>query len=120
MRTRCGMGDSPLLFMGRGDVPARGGRSQTSGEVVHNRGVSAPPTSPAPLPDPHSNDPVIRVRLGPNGLPVGAAATARIDRPVATVWAAVADVEYFARHLPMVHRARRHGDQVTFELKFKI
>jgi hypothetical protein len=64
--------------------------------------------------------PVIRVRVGANGLPVGAAAITRLAYPVASVWAAIADVEHFARHLPMVHRARRRGDDVTFELRFKI
>src|SRR5579871_2561002 len=67
-----------------------------------------------------SNDPVIRVRLAEDGRPLGAAATARIDRPVAEVWAAIVDIERYARHLPMVHRATRRGDEVTFELKFKI
>jgi ribosome-associated toxin RatA of RatAB toxin-antitoxin module len=65
-------------------------------------------------------DPVIRVRLGADGRPVGAAAAARIDRPVAAVWAALVDVERYASHLPMVHRTTRRGDDVTFELRFKI
>jgi carbon monoxide dehydrogenase subunit G len=60
------------------------------------------------------------VRLGPDGKPVGAAASVVIDRPVAKVWAAVADIERYARFLPMVHRARREGDTVTFDLKFRI
>lgn len=66
------------------------------------------------------HDPTVRVRLDPEGRPIGAAASARIERPIADVWAAVADVERFARHLPMVHRARRVGDNVTFDLKFRI
>jgi hypothetical protein len=69
-------------------------------------------------PDP--SQPVVKVRLDGDGKPVGAAAVARIDRPVAEVWAAVSDIERYARHLPMVHRARRSGDSVTFDLKFKI
>ena len=64
--------------------------------------------------------PVVRVRLGADGLPTGAAASARIGRPVAQVWAAVEDIERYARFLPMVHRARRDGDSVTFELRFRI
>jgi uncharacterized protein YndB with AHSA1/START domain len=65
-------------------------------------------------------DPVVRVRIGRDGMPVGAAATTRIAHPVARVWAAIADIERFAGHLPMVHRARRVGDSVTFDLKFRI
>jgi len=64
--------------------------------------------------------PVVQVRLGPGGMPVGASATSRIDRPVAEVWAVLADVERYAGFLPMVHRARRHGDDVTYDLKFRI
>lgn len=63
--------------------------------------------------------PVLRVRCDKDGLPVGAAAAARIERPVAKVWAVVTDLR-FARFIPMVHRVRRDGDRVTFELKFKI
>ena len=64
--------------------------------------------------------PVVRVRLAADGRPTGAAASARIERPVAQVWAAVADIERYARFLPMVHRAHRQDDSVTFELRFRV
>lgn len=64
--------------------------------------------------------PVVTVRLGPDGMPVGAAATGCVEHPVATVWALLADVERYASLLPMVHRARRSGDDVTYNLKFRI
>jgi ribosome-associated toxin RatA of RatAB toxin-antitoxin module len=69
-----------------------------------------------------NNDPKtsVTVRHGPDGRPKGASAVARIERPVAEVWAVVADIERYASHLPMVHRARRDGDRVTFDLKFKV
>ncbi len=70
--------------------------------------------------DSNPNSPVVRVRLAPDGRPLGAAARARINRPVADVWAIVSDIERYARYLPMVHRARRSGDDVTFDLKFRI
>jgi ribosome-associated toxin RatA of RatAB toxin-antitoxin module len=60
------------------------------------------------------------VRTSSNGRPVGARARARIERPVAEVWAALRDVEAYARFLPMVHRVQRDGDRITFELKFRI
>jgi ribosome-associated toxin RatA of RatAB toxin-antitoxin module len=64
--------------------------------------------------------PVVIVRLAPDGRPVGAAATARIERGVDEVWAVLADVERYASFLPMVHRARRKDDDVTYDLKFRI
>jgi hypothetical protein len=70
-----------------------------------------------------SNDhrnPVVQVRVADDGKPLGAAATARIDRPVATVWAVIEDVEKFGEYIPMVSRVRRTGDDVVFDLKFKI
>src|SRR5262249_39750955 len=74
----------------------------------------------APLDDRRQPDALVRVSVGSDGRPAGAAARARIDRPVAEVWATVADVERFARHLPMVHRVRRDEGRVTFDLKFRI
>jgi ribosome-associated toxin RatA of RatAB toxin-antitoxin module len=64
--------------------------------------------------------PVVRVRVAADGRPLGASATARIERPLAEVWAAVADTERYARNLPMVHRAKRRGDSVAFDLKFRV
>ncbi len=73
---------------------------------------------------PHSSsgthEPLVRVRMSPEGKPVGAAASARFERPVGEVWAAIKDVERLARHLPMVHRVQRRGDLVTLDLKFKV
>jgi ribosome-associated toxin RatA of RatAB toxin-antitoxin module len=65
-------------------------------------------------------DPVVKVRTAPDGKPLGATAVARIDHPVSVVWAALSDVERYAKHLPMVHRVHRRGDDLTFELRFKI
>jgi ribosome-associated toxin RatA of RatAB toxin-antitoxin module len=53
-------------------------------------------------------------------MPVGAAATGRVEHPVAKVWALLSDVERYASFLPMVHRARRSGDDVTYDLRFRI
>jgi hypothetical protein len=63
---------------------------------------------------------MVTVRTAPDGRPVGARARARIERPVADVWAALRDVEAYARFLPMVHRVQRDGDRLTFELRFRI
>jgi len=67
-----------------------------------------------------AHHPTVRVRVAKDGRPLGAAASARIERSVKDVWAAVADIEAYAAHLPMVHKVRRDGDDVTFHLKFKI
>jgi carbon monoxide dehydrogenase subunit G len=78
--------------------------------------MSAMPATAAPAHD----GPVIHVRVARDGHPLGAATTMRIDRPVAAVWAILADTERFASRLPMVDRARRHGDSVDFDLKFRV
>lgn len=64
--------------------------------------------------------PVVTVRSGDDGKPLGAAATAVIAHPPEVVWAALRDIELYARHLPMVHRARQSGDEVTFDMRFKV
>ncbi len=64
--------------------------------------------------------PIVHVRVASDGRPTGAAASARIERPIADVWAAVADLETYGSFLPMVHRVRHRGDEVSFDLKFKI
>ncbi len=88
---------------------------------------SGPATVPSALvasadakaPRPHEG-PVVRVTLARDGRPIRAAARMRIDRTAAQVWAAVYDVERFAHFLPMVNHARRRGDSVTFDLRFRI
>jgi len=68
----------------------------------------------------HPEKVTVTVRHGADGRPSGAAAALRLDRPVADVWACIADIQRYAERLPMVHRARRDGDRVTFDLKFRI
>jgi carbon monoxide dehydrogenase subunit G len=75
------------------------------------RGHSSPPSE---------SGPIVRVTLAPDGRPVRAAARGRIEQPVSRVWATIYDVERFADYLPMVNRARRRGDSVTFDLKFRV
>ena len=41
-------------------------------------------------------------------------------KTAAQVWATIYDIERFAHYLPMVSQARRRGDVVTFDLKFRI
>lgn len=77
------------------------------------------PTSLAAA-DAGHDGPVVRVTLARDGRPLRAAARARIERPVSAVWSTIYDVERFADFLPMVSQARRRGDDVTFDLKFKI
>jgi hypothetical protein len=55
-----------------------------------------------------------------DGSPVGAISRARFERPAAEVWAVLADIERFASRLPMVHRVTRSGDQVNFDLRFRV
>jgi hypothetical protein len=64
--------------------------------------------------------PLVQVRIAPDGRPLGAAAIARIDRPVARVWTIVSEVERYDDRVPMVSRVRRSGDRVEVDLKFKV
>jgi hypothetical protein len=68
----------------------------------------------------HQGNTTVTVRHGADGRPSGAAAAVRLERSVADVWARLADIQRYAESLPMVHRARRDGDRVTFDLKFRI
>jgi ribosome-associated toxin RatA of RatAB toxin-antitoxin module len=64
--------------------------------------------------------PVVRVSLSREGRPLRAAAIGRIECSAARVWSTIYDIEKFADYLPMVNHARRRGDSVTFDLKFRI
>jgi carbon monoxide dehydrogenase subunit G len=64
--------------------------------------------------------PVVTIRSDSDGKPIGAAAAAVISHPPELVWSALRDVETYAKHLPMVSRVRQAGDDVTFDLRFKI
>jgi ribosome-associated toxin RatA of RatAB toxin-antitoxin module len=64
--------------------------------------------------------PVVHLRVSADGQPLGAVATARIEHSVAEVWAVLSDIERYARFLPMVDRARRTGDRVQLDLKFRV
>jgi ribosome-associated toxin RatA of RatAB toxin-antitoxin module len=64
--------------------------------------------------------PVVRVHPGPGSRPVRAAARGRIEASPQRVWDTLFDVERFARKLPMVDHARRRGEDVQFDLKFRV
>jgi ribosome-associated toxin RatA of RatAB toxin-antitoxin module len=63
---------------------------------------------------------LVRVRMNGEGRPASAEAEARIEHPVARVWAVVADVDRYAERIPMVHRVRIEGDRVTVDLRFRV
>ena len=76
--------------------------------------------SPPSQREAQGNGPVVQVRVSSDGRPLGAAASVRLERPVPEVWAALRDIERYAKHLPMVHRVEQQGDDITFFLRFKI
>src|SRR5579883_1899358 len=63
---------------------------------------------------------LVRVQVDDDGRPRGASAEARIEQPVARVWAVVADVDGYAERIPMVHKVRLDGDRVTVDLRFRV
>jgi hypothetical protein len=62
----------------------------------------------------------VRVQMDGEGRPRSASAEARIEAPVARVWAVVADVGGYAARIPMIHRVRLEGDRVTVDLRFRV
>jgi ribosome-associated toxin RatA of RatAB toxin-antitoxin module len=64
--------------------------------------------------------PVVQVYLGRGERPVGATATARVAAPLGRVWTVLSDVERFSRLMPMVSGVRRRGEDLAFDLKFKV
>ncbi len=65
-------------------------------------------------------DTIVAVQHGPDGRPVSARATAKISRPAAQVWTVITELEKYAGRVPMIHKAKRDGDRVTVDLKFKV
>jgi carbon monoxide dehydrogenase subunit G len=64
--------------------------------------------------------PLVRVSLGPDGIPVAAVAAMRVNAPPARAWQVLADVDAYPGRVPMVSRVKRTGDRVTVQLKFRI
>jgi ribosome-associated toxin RatA of RatAB toxin-antitoxin module len=64
--------------------------------------------------------PVIEVDLGPDGVPLGATAVARVAATPAQLWKYIFAVENYPGMIPMISRVARNGDRVTVHLKFKI
>jgi ribosome-associated toxin RatA of RatAB toxin-antitoxin module len=67
-----------------------------------------------------ATDPIVQIRLAPDGRPLGASAVTRIARPIARVWEVVADVERYAGRVPMISRLRKQGARIEVDLKFKV
>jgi hypothetical protein len=67
-----------------------------------------------------AGEPLIRLHLGPDGVPAGATAGLLIAAPIERVWAVISDVDGYAGLIPMIHRIHREGDRVTVKLKFRI
>jgi carbon monoxide dehydrogenase subunit G len=64
--------------------------------------------------------PLVAIHLGPDGLPNGATAAARVAAPPERVWAVVSDVAAYAAHIPMISKVKREGDRVSVQLKFRV
>ncbi len=74
----------------------------------------------APSPETVTDAPIVQIRIGPTGLPVGATGSIRIRAPASRVWTVVSDVDSFSSRVPMISRIKRDGDRVTVQLKFKV
>jgi ribosome-associated toxin RatA of RatAB toxin-antitoxin module len=67
-----------------------------------------------------TGDPLVRIELGPKGLPVAACAAARVQASSDRVWAVLSDVEQYAVRVPLIDRVRRRNDEAEFLLRLKL
>jgi carbon monoxide dehydrogenase subunit G len=70
----------------------------------------------------HDNpdEPVVRVQLDDDALPIGAAGELRVPAPPAAVWRVVRDLAGYSRSVPMIDRVEVDGDRVTMKLRFRL
>jgi len=62
----------------------------------------------------------LKVHIDEGGQARGATAEARIDRPVATLWKVIEEVDRYPDRLPMIHKVRLDGTRAHVDLRFKI
>jgi hypothetical protein len=70
--------------------------------------------------EPAPGKPIVHVDVDAAGLPCGAVATADIAADRARVWRYIFNVDGYPGVVPMMHKVKRAGDQVTVHLRFKI
>jgi ribosome-associated toxin RatA of RatAB toxin-antitoxin module len=64
--------------------------------------------------------PLVRVHIGEDKLPVGASGALRLAASPDTVWALIRDVERYPELVHMIHRAKRDGEEVWIQLRFRM
>lgn len=68
----------------------------------------------------NASGPLLHIRTGADGHPVGATAARRIRGSRERVWKVITDVEGMAGRTPMIQRAHREGRYVTVHLRFGV
>ena len=58
--------------------------------------------------------------LGPSGLPIAACAAGVVEAPPEQVFEVLTDIERYAERVPLIHKARVHGDWAEFSLRLKL
>jgi ribosome-associated toxin RatA of RatAB toxin-antitoxin module len=64
--------------------------------------------------------PLVRIHVGDDKLPVGASGAIRLAASPEKVWNLIDDVERFPELVHMIHRAKRTGDEVWIQLRFRM
>jgi ribosome-associated toxin RatA of RatAB toxin-antitoxin module len=64
--------------------------------------------------------PLVEMTVGPKGLPIAACAAAIVEASPERVFDVLRDVERYAERIPLMHRARVHGDWAEFSLRLKL
>lgn len=67
-----------------------------------------------------SDDPLVRIALGPKGLPIAACAAGRVEASSERVWSVLSDVEQYAVRVPLIDRVRVRDDAAEFLLRMKL
>jgi ribosome-associated toxin RatA of RatAB toxin-antitoxin module len=67
-----------------------------------------------------ASGPLLEMTLGPKGLPIAACAAAVVDAAPDHVFEVLTDIERYAGRIPLMHKARVHGDWAEFSLRLKL
>lgn len=67
-----------------------------------------------------ADGPLVHIRVGPDGAPVGATAARMLKAPKDRVWKVIYDVDGLAARVPMMQKVQRDGRYATVHLRFGV
>lgn len=94
------------------------GASPGGAPVVGNAPAMTHPLPFTPELVEQASGPLVLIRLGPGGEPVGASAARRLRAGRDKVWRVITDVDGMAARVPMIQKVQRDSRHVTVHLRF--